>query len=176
MESLAGPYLVRAMLSTITDVNAHNLLAKLIEVGAVPPLSTVVGTARSEQHRLQVVVMVSPYEGPLRIHPEILKQIEQIAVDRKRDSSASAHSALNPTESMPEAAYPHAPKHHPPKERVRNDVEKAILSIVTDVPRPVKALAKLADYSYCGYFRDAVRRLVDEGLLERVAGGVRRRT
>lgn len=175
MESLAGPYLVRAMLSTITNVNAHNILAKLIEAGAVPPLSTVVGTARSEQHGLQVIVMVSPYEGPLRIHPEILKQIEQIAVERKREASASAHSALNSTASVPEVAHPHSPNHHPLKERVRNDVEKAILSVVSDVPTPVKALAKLADYSYCGYFRDAVRRLVDEGLLERVEGGVRRR-
>ena len=157
------------MFSKITHVNAHNILAKLIDEGVIPPPATVVGSAKSEDHRLQVVVMVSPYDGPLRIHPEVLKHIEELALERTKEPSISTGSGIVSPQVQSQTQSP-------VKERIRNDVEKAILSIVSDVPRPVKALAKLADYSYCGYFRDAVRRLVDEGLLERVAGGFRRRT
>jgi hypothetical protein len=162
------------MLSDITHVNAHKILAKLIEEGALPPLNTIAGTARSEQHRLQVVVMVSPYDGPLHIHPEVVKRIAEMALDRQEATSAPGVSALAKLTSTHPSP---APSPDPPaQERIRNDVEKAILSVASSVPRPVKVLAKLADYSYCGYFRDAVRRLVDEGLLERVNGGVRRRS
>src|ERR1043165_3843013 len=41
-------------------------------------------------------------------------------------------------------------------------------------PVTIKHLARLAGYTYTSYFRFAVRRLVDLGLLQRVTGGVRR--
>lgn len=58
------------------------------------------------------------------------------------------------------------------------DVERAALNAAPGVgaaPVTVKALARLAGYRCTGHFREAVRQLVDRGLLERVRGGVRRR-
>jgi hypothetical protein len=54
------------------------------------------------------------------------------------------------------------------------DVEDAAMKAATDTPVSVKRLATLAGYSYGSYFREAVRALVDRGLLVRVTGGVRR--
>jgi hypothetical protein len=61
---------------------------------------------------------------------------------------------------------------------ILRDVEAAALAVAplpADRPVTVKRLATLAGYRPTGHFREAVRCLVDRGLLERVRGGVRRR-
>lgn len=68
--------MVRAMpLKKLAASHAHKILAKLIDLGLIPSSDHCVGTARSEEHGVQVIVTIAPYQGPLRIHPDTLERI-----------------------------------------------------------------------------------------------------
>ena len=55
----------------------------------------------------------------------------------------------------------------------RRDVEECILAAAGLDPVTVKRLARLAGYSYTRWFRDAVNKLIAEGRLLRLSGGVK---
>lgn len=66
----------------------------------------------------------------------------------------------------------------PPPDLPLREVEQAALRAApgpTERPATVRALARRAGYRDTGHWREAVRQLVDRGLLVRVRGGVRRR-
>lgn len=68
-------------LPKIASVYAHELLAKLIDLGIAPPTERggITAVARSEENRLQTIVIITEYDGPLRIHPNVVARIQAMS-------------------------------------------------------------------------------------------------
>lgn len=60
----------------LASCSAHSILTRLIEADAMPPAAETTASARSEEHGMQVIVIIAPYDGPMRLPPEIVAKIE----------------------------------------------------------------------------------------------------
>jgi hypothetical protein len=124
---------------------AHRALAKLLKHH--PALDRpVVGKATDDDSGLQAVLLLAPWDGTPQLN---------VAAALPGSPPGSPTPAAIPLRGVEAAALRAAPG--PP-----------------DRPVSVRALARMANYRDTGHWREAVRQLVERGLLVRVRGGVRR--
>lgn len=124
--------------------HAHQLLAELIEAGLLPPTDHAVGVARNEELGVQVVITITPYQGPMRLHPETLERIQ----------------ALTPKPATVNVQTGFA-------RRVLN------VLVAGETAKGV-VIARRLKRSYGGGFRHDLASLVKAGVLQKVKDGYRR--
>ncbi len=134
---------------------AHQIAAELVRLDLAPPDREIIGVAIVEHAGLRVVVSLTKWDGPARL-------FLAPGVDAGEFPGAiPAPPSADQRQSAPLSA------------KLR-DVEQAAYEATGETPVTAKRLATLAGYCNNSYFRDAVRRLVDMGLIVRCTGGVKR--
>lgn len=151
----------RLAFQQLLDYMAHECLLSVVAENLRLD-ATMHGYAISDSHGVRLVVFAAPYDGPLRLHlnPGVtLEKLFTMPLPGDEPGNPAGNSAPLP--------FP------------LRDVEAAALQAApgsAERPVTVKKLAVLAGYRDTDHFREAVRQLVDRGYLERVRGGVRRRS
>lgn len=133
---------------------AHVIAAELLRLGITKPEREHVGVAIAEVEGLKIVVSIARYDGPMRIYIRHDVDPSQFPPGVIRVPPPPT-PPLPPLREVEQAAYDASPM--PDK-----------------MPVSVKKLATKAGYCCNTYFRDAVRRLIDLGLIVRCTGGVKR--
>jgi hypothetical protein len=70
-------------LRKLASSHSHAILAKLIDLGLVPPGSPITVSAKCEESKLQVVITIAQYE-PVIISPDTLAKIEAMKAEGPR--------------------------------------------------------------------------------------------
>lgn len=134
-------------LSAATRAAAFKIAAKLAKSGALPPEKEVVGVAIDDEAGIRVVVSITRYQGPARLHLNDLgKQV------------------LGEPVAKPEAR----PQIH------LTDLQKCVLEACEPrggKPMDMKKLARISGYCYNSWFRQSVAFMVTAGVLIHVPKG-----
>lgn len=121
---------------------AHKLLAKLIKAHAVPPEKAVTRSAHSADAKIQVVVIVAPWE-PMHLEPGVLEKI----------------NALN-TREQPAIGAISKPE--------LTGLKKKVYDLLSDKPAKCAWLAAKLGKNPGGSFRSVCSTLVHMGLAEHI--------
>jgi hypothetical protein len=133
------------------DCAASRTFAYLRAAGLIPPAERVTSQHIDDASGWHVVVVLTRWDGPprLQLTGELPGGVPSQAPLR------NVEKAQAPLRDVEQAAWDAAPG-------------------PVDPPVTIKQLARRANYRNTGHFQEAVRLLVDRGLLVRVRGGLRK--
>lgn len=151
-------------LKKLASSSAHRILSELIDLGLIPD-ADVTAVERSEEHGVQVVVIITKYDGPMQLH----LSAEGYA---KLGIKPPAPKPSLPAEPTPPLPAPLSPE---PSPQLRIPPRwKKILDVLKGQPeRKGEWIALKCRRSYGGGFRSDLSDLVRHQLLEKGAHGYR---
>lgn len=146
-------------LKKLASSSAHNILSKLIDLGLVPD-QTVTAVERSEEHGVQVVVHITKYDGPLKLH---------LSAEGYRILGLSPPAFVAPSPSPP-ASHP-GPAPLPAGADMPPRWRKILAVLKGQPPRKGEWIAAKCRRAYSGSVRADLSDLLKCGRLRRNADG-----